>query len=192
MVFDYINENLDKILQNPDSVFYINSYYIGNKRAIFAVVKEDEGIYKKVQITKKQSRMEFPWEPLFHFFNEPGYLLQKKFIVFDNWVALNTTHLDGFKYISNKNKKEVGIFATFDDGSATFVKPERQRKFAKQGEIESYINLLKQYKEYNPTHDIYENIEYYNDNSDTFIIPKLQKKNEELPKVKKLTNGKQD
>ena len=34
----------------------VKSYDIENKKALFAIVKEGQGIYKKVQITKEQSK----------------------------------------------------------------------------------------------------------------------------------------
>ena len=196
MQLPYIDENLNKIIQNPDSVMYLRPYDIGNKKALFAIVKEEQGVYKKVQITKKQSKMSFPFEPIYWFYQGPGYFYLKDFIVFDNWLALNTTNLDGFKYKTLDDSKifNVGIYATFNDGSATFVKRNTTKEFQKKGGIQLYIDLLKQHKEYEPKYDDYKFIEYYRHNDDTFIIPSLQQKIEEQPKVKKLTkdNNKKD
>ena len=50
---EYIDENLSEIMQNPDSVLYLRPYDVGNKRALFAMVKEEQGVYRKVQITKE-------------------------------------------------------------------------------------------------------------------------------------------
>ena len=63
-------------------------------------------------------------------------------------LALNTTHLDGFKVKSLGEDKilNVEVLATFNDGSATFVQREKAKKFKKQGGIESYIDLLRKYK----------------------------------------------
>ncbi len=183
----YIDENLNKIIQNPDSVLYLRPYDIGCKRALFAVIKEDQGVYKKVQLTKEQSKMSFPWEPIYWFNNGPGRFFLKDFISFYNELALNTTNLDGFKTKILENKiYNVGIFAIFNDGSATFIIRERAKKFDKQGGIQSYIDLLKQHKEYNPQCDTYEIIEFHSVNDDTFIIPELQKETEEQPKVRNL------
>ena len=183
----YIDENLNKMMQNPDNVLYLRAYDTGRKRALFAIVKEEEGVYKKVQITKEQSKMDFPWEPIRLFYNGPGYFFLEKFISFHNELSLNITHLDGFKAKILENKiYNVGIFATFDDGSATFVIREKAKKFEKQGGIQSYIDLLKQYKEYHPQHDTYEMIESHRVDEDTFIIPELQKKVEGQSKVRKL------
>lgn len=184
----YIDENLNKIMQNPDSILYLRPYDIGHKKALFAIVREDQGVYKKVQITKEQSKMEFPFEPIYWFYNGPGYFLLKDFISFHNVLALNTANLDGFKTKILENKiYNVGVFATFNDGSATFVICEKAKKFEKQGGIASYIDLLKQHKDYDPQHDTYEIIEYHSVSDDTFIIPELQEKVEEQPKVRKLT-----
>lgn len=182
MYLQYIDENLNKIIQNPDSVLYLKPYNVGNKRALFAIVKEEQGVYQKVQITKEQSKMNFPWEPIYWFYKGPGYFYLKDFIVLDsNWLALNTTNLDGFKYkVLEDNKKQVGVFATFSDGSATFIRRENAKKFEKQNGIKTYIDLLKQYKEYEPHYDNYEIIEYYINSEDTFTIPKLQSTKEEV------------
>ncbi len=77
--------------------------------------------------------------------------------------------------------------AIFNDGSATFV--TRKKAVDVQGEIQSYINLLRQYKEYNPQHNTYEIIEFHSVNDDTFIIPKLQNEIEKQSKVRKLTRN---
>ena len=120
--FEYIDENLNKIIQNPDSVLYLRPDVVRKKQALFAMVKEEQGIYKNVQVTREQSKMTFPLEPIYYFYNGPGYLFLKKYIILHNWLALNTTNLDGFKFKRLDNFKGfVGIFATFNDGSATFV-----------------------------------------------------------------------
>lgn len=184
MQLEYIDENLNRIMQNPDSVLYLRTYDIGSKRALFALVKEEQGVYRKVQITKEQSKMTFPFEPIYWFYNGPGYSFLKNFISFHNELALNTTNLDGFKTTTLKSKIfNVGIFATFNDGSATLITRERAKKIKKQGGIQPYIDLLKQYKEYGQKYDTYEIIEYYSDSDDTIVIPKLK----EQPMVKKLT-----
>lgn len=184
MQLQYIDENLNKIIQNPDSVLYLKPYNVGNKRALFAIVKEEQGVYRKVQITKEQSKMSFPWEPIYWFYQGPGYFYLKDFIVLNsNWLALNTTNLEGFKYkILEDNKKQVGVFATFSDGSATFIIRENAKKFEKQNGIKRYMDLLNQYKEHEPHYDTYEIIEYYINSEDTFTIPRLQEKIEEQEK----------
>ena len=68
---EYIDENLSEIMQNPDSVLYLRPYDVGNKRALFAMVKEEQGVYRKVQITKEQSKMSFPFEPICCFYEGP-------------------------------------------------------------------------------------------------------------------------
>lgn len=104
--------------------------------------------------------------------------LFKNFIVFDNFIALNTTNLDGFKNKPLDDSKifYVGIFATFNDGSATFITRNTTKGFQKQGGIQAYIDLLKQHKEYEPKHETYKYIEGFSYNDDTFIIPELQQK----------------
>lgn len=180
MQLQYIEENLNLIVQNSDNVMYLRPYDIGRKRALFAVVKEEEGVYKKVQITKAQSKGNFPFEPILWFYQGPGYFYLKDFIVFDNWLALNITNLEGFKHKTLEESKifKVGVFATFNDGSATFVKRQTPKDFEKKGGIQAYIDLLKQHKEYEPKYETYKYIEGYSYNGDTFIIPELQEKKE--------------
>lgn len=60
MALNYIKENLDLVIQNLDSVLYLKPYDVEGKRALFAVVKEKKGLYKKIQITKEQTRLTFP------------------------------------------------------------------------------------------------------------------------------------
>lgn len=194
MQLNYIEENLNRIMQNPDNVLYLRPYDIANKQALFAMVKEEQGVYKKVQITKEESKMTFPFGPLYWFYNGPGYYFLKNFICFDNTLALNLTNLDGFKAKELDGSKvfNVGVFATFSDGSATFVIRERKKKFEKRGGIKPYIDLLRNYKEYNPKYDTYEFIERYSTDEDTFIIPKFQEKIEDQPKVKKIIPTKKD
>lgn len=188
-MLQYINENLNMIIQNPDSVMYLKPYDIGNKKALFAIVKEEDGVYKKVQVTKEQHKMNFPFEPICWFYKGPGSLILKDFIIFDNWLALNITNLDGFKHkiLDGRKTYNVAIFATFNDGSSTFIKRQTKKEFSKKGGIQPYINLLKQHKEYEPKYDNYKYIESYSYNDDTFIIPELQEQIKEQPKVKKLT-----
>lgn len=178
MQLQYIDENLNKIIQNLDSVLYLKPYNVGHKRALFAIVKEEQGVYRKVQITKEQSKMSFPWEPIYWFYQGPGYFYLKDFIVLNsNGLALNTANLEGFMYKELKdNKKQVGIFATFSDGSATFVIRENTKEFEQQNGIKTYMDLLKQYKEPKLNYNNYEIIEYYINSEDTFTIPKLKEK----------------
>jgi len=180
-MLQYIEENLNRIIQEPDSVMYLKPYNVGNKRALFAIVKEGQGVYKKVQISKEQSKMNFPFEPIYWFYKGPGYFYLKDFIVFDNWLALNTKNLEGFKHKTLDESKvfKIGVFATFNDGSATFIKRQTPKEYQKKGGIQAYIDLLKQYKEYEPHYDTYEIMEYYINDEDTITIPKLQENTEE-------------
>lgn len=187
MQLEYIDENLNFIMQNVDNVLYIRPYTMNNKQALFAVIKEEQGVYKKIKITKEQSKMTFPFEPLYYFYKGPGYLFLNNFICFNNILALNKSKLDGFKMKEVHEKKifPIEVYATFNDGSATFVIRESKKKFEKHGGIEKYIDLIKQYKEYCPKYDTYEIIECHTVDANTSIISTLQ---EELAEenVKKL------
>lgn len=186
---EYIDENLNIVMQNPDSVMYLRPYDIGNKRALFAVIREDQGVYKKVQITKEQSKMRFPFEPIYYFYNGPGYFLLKDFIAFDNSLALNPTHLDGFRFKEIENDKifKIGVFATFSDGSATPIIRNTKREFNKKGGLQFYIDELKKYKDCEQQYETYQIIECFSTDDDTFVIPELQQA--QKGPVRKLTEN---
>ena len=42
-----------KDMENIDKVLYVEPFEVGNKTALFAVVNEKPGIYRKIQITKE-------------------------------------------------------------------------------------------------------------------------------------------
>ena len=175
-MFEYIDENLKEMIKNPDNILCLKADSVGDKIALFAIIKEEDGIYKKLQITKEQSKLTFPFEPILCFQQGPGYLYLKDFISFNNVVALNLVNMDGFKY--GFLDDDIHIYATFNDGSALFVRRKKQKDFIKQGGIESYIDLLRKYKEYDPQHDKYYSLEYYMGESNYIIIPELQEKTE--------------
>lgn len=81
-MLEYIDKNLNRIIQKPDSVMYLKPYKIGNKRALFAIVKKEQGVYEKVQISKEYSEMNFPFEPIYWFYKGPGYFYLKDFLCF--------------------------------------------------------------------------------------------------------------
>ena len=186
--FEYIDENLNKIIQNPDSVLYLEPDNVGRKKALFAMIRESEGVYKKIQITEEQSNWTFPFEPIYCFYKGAGHSFLKNFISFYNIRALNISNLDGFKYEKYDDRKvNIYIYATFCDGTAAFVKRLPEKQFLKEGGIEAYINLLRQHKEYDPQHENYQIIECYNNDDNTFIIPELQSKIENQSKVRTLS-----
>ena len=186
---EYIDENLDRIIKNPNCVLYLRPNDVGKKQALFAMIKEEPGVYTNLQITKEQSKLTFPWEPIYYFYNGPGYLYLKDFIVFRNWLAINSINLEGFRYKTLDWHKiaNLGVFATYSDGSASFVERKKSKEFEKNGGIQAYIDLLKQHKEYNPQREYYQIIDFYNAVDNTFIIPELQGKVEDKSKVKSLT-----
>ncbi len=192
MHFEYIDENLDEVIQNIDNVLYFRPYEVDGKQALFAMMKIDNGVYTKLQITKTMSKVHFPFEPIYWFSKGPGYKLMRdnEFLIFDNWTALNISNLEGFKQqkLDKHRIFNVGLFATFSDGSATFIRRETPKKFAKEGGLDFYIDTLKQYKEFNPQYEEYQIIECFDAGYSTIAIPKLQEKKEQQ-KVKKLPNN---
>ena len=185
--FSYIKENIERINQNPDSVFIIRPGLVGKKIALFALVKEDAGVYKHVQLTKEVSNWVFPATPIYDFHNGPGYYLLDNYITFNDYRAVNITNLEGFKLVPNKAKVlNTELYVTFNDGTADFIIRGRAKSFEKNGGIEPYIKLLKEHKEYNPQYETYDVIDKYYVGNNTFIIPKLQEKAKEDVMTRKL------
>ena len=185
----YIDENLDRIIKNPDAVLYLRPSDVGRKKALFAMVKEEPGVYSNLQITKEQSKWTFPFEPIYYFYNGPGRLYLKDFIIFRNWLALNSINVDGFrsKTLDWHKIANLGIFATYNDGTASFVERKPPKEFEKNGGIQAYIDLLKQHKEYNPQHEYYQILDFYDEVDNKVIIPELQENVEGKAKIKTLT-----
>lgn len=188
--FEYVKENLNRVIKDPDNVLYLKPANVGNKQALFAMIREEKGVYRNIQITKEQSKWIFPWEPIYYFYKDVGHLFMKEYIPFYNWQAYNVSNLDGFKFKKLDDFKilNVGIFATFSDGSAAFVLRKKEKEFQHYNGIQFYLNLLEQYKDYNPHYDTYKIIECYGNGDNTYVIPELQENGKEHPKVKTLTN----
>ena len=180
--FKYIEENLKRVIENNSTVMFIKPYEINNQKALFAVVKESEGVYKRVQLTESLHKAFFPIEPLCYLVNGPLYFYLKNYIGFDNHMALNLDNLDGFSTEHLQGKFfNTAIFGTFNDGSAAFIKRMSLRTFNKEGGIKAYNDLLKICKDTDRKHEKYYLI-CFSENSNTLVIPELQKNN-----VKKLT-----
>lgn len=173
MTLNYIDESLEKITENLENVLYIKPYNIGHKRALFAVVKEGAGIYKKIKITKEESGLTFPFEPLLLFDN---FLLKDFIVLNSNNLALNKNWIDGFKIIKHDfNRSNIDIYAVFSDKSATFVRTEREKTFNKNGGIDSFNKFLENYNADKVNNNEYRIIEYYfPDDSNIIEIPILK------------------
>ena len=176
--FKYIDENVNQIIEHPDNVFYIRPYDVGKKLALFAMVKEEEGVYRLLQLTKEQSRFTFPFEPLYWFGKEQGHLYYERNqdIIIDNNVSLNPTNLESFQSRRLEEAKilKVGIFATFYDGTCTLIQRKSEKDLQKKGGIQYYADLLGTNKENHSQQECYYTIECYNTGNNTFVIPELQ------------------
>ena len=183
MKFEYIQENLLYIMENPEAVMYIKAYDIGKQRALFAVVKAEDGVYKKVQITKGQSKLNFPVEPMFLFSQGPGFFFLENFYVYDNLYAFNKDYFEGFKSkdLDNRTYFNLGVYAVFNDGTATHIINDNNTTFNLKGGVKQYIRLLDTNNvSFTQTHDKYEIIERYQEDDDTFVIPKLRNKKDKV------------
>ena len=175
-MLQYIDENLQEIMANIDSVLYIKPYDVKNKIALFAVVRKKPGVYRKIQISKEQSKGTFPIEPIYWLNVGPMYFDLKDFIsVGSNWIALNTKNMDGFKEkkLDDDRRYNIGIFAMFSDGSATFITRESEKSLRKWSGIASYNNRLKPFKNPNLQHEKYYSIGANFDTEDICVISEL-------------------
>lgn len=173
-MFEFKSDNIKEILNNLDNVLYIYPDYrkqitYVEEWALFAIIKEEKGVYKKVQITTFMSSQNFKITDVFNRFIEEytsNYL--KDFILLNgNATILNPAHFKGFDYYQSN------IYALFNDGVATH--------------IDHYEEDMKPYliRESNFI-DSYEIIENYCYGiMDSCVIPKLKEK--EKTKTKKLT-----
>ena len=112
---------------------------------------------------------------MYWFYKGPGYFYLEDFIVLDSWLALNTANLDGFRSYKINDSKiyNIGIYALFTDGSATFITRENEKKYNKNGHLDSYYDLLKQYREPNTQRETYYCIDNYISDRNTIVIPEL-------------------
>ena len=81
--------------------------------------------------------------------------------------------MDGFRCNELDDAKlfNVGIYATFYDGSATFVQRDIKRHFAKNGGINKFNNLLTPYKDIKMNYDTYYVIDTFFDKDNIAVIP---------------------
>ena len=81
MWLHFIDKNIKEVRKNLKNVLYIRPYDIDSKHALFAVIKEEKGIYRRIQITEEMSKWNFPFETLNMFFEGPGHSFIKDFII---------------------------------------------------------------------------------------------------------------
>lgn len=140
-MFDYIEENLEKI-KNPDDVNIIKPAPAGRGTALFARLNNGEAI----QLTKPKGVMTFPFEPIYWLAREQlGKFYFENFATVDNQISINKKHLIrlGYVYVY---KKRVRTYAYFDDGKIISLynpitryffkefKPKMEQKFGMQFE----------------------------------------------------------
>lgn len=173
-MYEFKSDNIKEILNNLSNVLYIYPDYrkqieYVEEWALFAIIREEKGVYKKVQMTTFMSSQIFKITDVYSKFIEEytsNYL--KDFILLNgNATVLNPAHFKGFNYYQSN------IYALFNDGVVT--------------RIDHYEEDMKPYltKESNFI-DNYEIIENYCYGiMERCVIPKLIEK-EEI-KTKKLT-----
>ena len=126
-MYEFKTDNIKEILNNLDNVLYITPDYrkqieYVDEWALFAIIKEEKGVYKKVQITTFMSCQNFKITDVFNrFIEEYTSNCLKDFILLKgNATLLNPAHFKGFNY-SLLNEKHTRIYALFNDGVATHI-----------------------------------------------------------------------
>ena len=154
-MFDYIEENLEKI-KNPNDVNFIKpASPEGKGTALWARLNNGEA----VRLTETKGVMTFPWEPIYWLARERlGQIYFKTFGSIDNQLAINKKHLIRFGYV-DLNKKRISTYAYFDDGRMVLLyeplrkyffkkfKPEMEQEFGIQ--FEDITEEVKQENELN-------------------------------------------
>ena len=152
-MFDYIDENIEKI-KNP---YYVNiiipEAYDGRGKALWARINDGE----LIQLTKSQGVMTFPWEPIYWLEKEKlGKNYFKNFGVINNQISINKKHLTKLGYV-DANKMRISTYAYFDDGEIVLLcqplrkyffqklKPEIEQKFGM--EFKDIVQEMKQKNE---------------------------------------------
>ena len=154
------DENLEKVSENKDNILCIKPFNVENKKALFALMKLNNVLYYRTQLTESQSRLTFPFEPIY-FLDKYTDFDFSDYVVLHNQDAFNSKHLEGFKYKFSVDKKYARLYATFNSGVATYVQIEKTKGFLKHNGIEPYVELLEEHKEFKPTHEYYKILEYY-------------------------------
>ena len=141
-MFDYIDENLEKI-KNPNDVDIIKTADKDKGRSLYARINHGEAI----PLTKPMSSMSYPWEPIYHLSKELGRFYWQDFSIIADDVAINKTHLVQLAYVDEKalndKSKRVQIYADFDDGNLIYVARPLRKHFYKKwkAEIESKCGM---------------------------------------------------
>jgi len=129
----FYDDALNKI-KNPKNVLLIRPVAERSKMWLRAIVKNGEGEYESVELSKPQWKMDFPFEPMLSLQFYLGKYYFDNFIIDDNFRALNKEQFVGFcsiNYIGNP--KLVAICAEFKDGSASVYQNQKKKYFNKKG-----------------------------------------------------------
>ena len=132
-MFDFIDKNLEKI-KDYSKVLCVRPYKKKGMMALYAIVSKQVGEYELVQLTEGQSLMDFPAEPLSHFYIEKDCkFLFNNFINFSNYYAFNKKHFAGFGYASYLDRPySCTLYAKFKDGSASYMSTHKKERFIKK------------------------------------------------------------
>ena len=132
-MFDFIDKNLEKI-KDPSKILCVRPYKKKGLMALYAIVCKQIGEYELLQLTEGQSLMDFPAEPLFHFYVEKeGKFLLNNFINFSNYYAFNKKLFAGFGFASYLDRPSSCIlYAKFKDGSASYMSTHKKERFIKK------------------------------------------------------------
>lgn len=127
-------ENGMNKIKDPRNVLLIKPVGEGSKMWLRAIVKIGEGEYEAVDITKPQSVLSFPFEPMLSLQYYLGKYYLDNFIIDDNMHALNREYFTGFYSAGYDNDpKRVAICAKFKDGSSSIYCRQKKKYFDKKG-----------------------------------------------------------
>lgn len=163
------DENIERVIENKNNILCFKPFDVENKRALYAVLKENDNLYYKTQITESQPKIAFPYNPIY-FLGEYTDFDFNDYVNINNHATFNSNYLEGFKYKFAINDKNCFLYATFNTGVATYIQREKINGFLKHNGIEPYIELLEKYKEFNPKHDFYKILEYYDKGNGYFDV----------------------
>jgi len=146
-MFDYIEENLEKI-KNPNDVDIIKRSWPQDNKGYSLYARINNG--DAIQLTEPKGVMTFPFEPIYWLARDVfGKFYFKDFAILGNLVAINKKHLTRLGYVDT-NEKRLTTYAYFDDGRIIKlyqpyrkyffkeVKPKMEQKFDMRFEDVTY------------------------------------------------------
>lgn len=141
-MFEYIDENLIKI-KDTSKVLCYRPYKMNGKVALYAIITKEIGEYEFIPLSKPKMSINFPIQPIYHFYNECGRSVLKNFVCLNNYYAFNKEYFTGLGYSELfYNTQKYALYAKFKDGSATYLANYKKDSFMKKGivKLRKFLN----------------------------------------------------